>query len=175
MNEAFRSNPRAAWLIVAAISALAITSILSACGIQDLVRVDVPAGVQEAIEVEPQISLAESGPAWEEWAAWVERNSARFSDEIDAGEETAGLIASLTATGLSIGQDAASTLPGGALISSGLALMGGLFLKRPGDKAKERAGKEDSYNAGLEKGQAIASGVRESIKALREGQQTTDG
>jgi len=175
MKNAFRSNPQAAWLIVAAISALAITSILSACQLEDLVRVDVPAGVQTAIEVEPRISLAESGPAWDEWVAWVERNSARFSDEIDAGEETAGLIASLTATGIALGQDAAGGLPGGALISTGLALMGGLFLKRPGDKAKEQTEKEDSFKAGLEKGQKLASTVRESIEALREGQQTPKG
>lgn len=173
MNEAFRSNPRAAWLIVAAISALAITSILSACQVQDLVRVDVPAGVQEAIEVEPRISLAESGPAWEEWAAWVERNSARFSDEIDAGEETAGLIASLTATGLSLGQDAASTLPGGALISTGLALMGGLFLKRPGDKRREAAERDESFQAGLEKGRAISRAVENGLSAY-EGREGSD-
>lgn len=173
MNEAFRSNPRAAWLIVAAISALAITSILSACQVQDLVRVDVPAGVQEAIEVEPRISLAESGLAWEEWAAWVERNSARFSDEIDAGEETAGLIASLTATGLSLGQDAASTLPGGALISTGLALMGGLFLKRPGDKRREAAERDESFQAGLEKGRTISRAVEKGLSDY-EGREGSD-
>jgi len=175
MNEAFRSNPRAAWLIVAAISALAITSILSACGIQDLVRVDVPAGIQNAIDLEPRISVAESGAAWDEWTAWVDRNSSRFSDEIDEGQETAGLIASLTATGIALGQDAASTLPGGALISTGLALMGGLFLKRPGDKRREKAETDASYTAGLEKGREIGSSVAEGLAALREGQQTPKG
>jgi len=168
MNDAFRSNPRAAWLIVAAISALAITSILSACQIQDFVQVDVPAGIQEAIELEPRISVSESGAAWDEWVAWVDRNSTRFSDEIDEGQERAGLIASLTQTGIALGQDAASTLPGGALISTALALMGGLFLKRPGDKAKERAEAEKSYTAGLQKGREIASAVSQGLEAMKE-------
>ena len=174
MSQAFRTNPRAAWLIVAAITALAITSILSACQIQDIVRVDVPAGIQQALEVEPRISVAESGPVWDEWTAWVDRNSSRFSDEIDEGQATAGLIASLTSTGIALGQDAASTLPGGAFISTGLALMGGLFLKRPGDKAKERAEAERSYNAGLEKGQKISSSVLAGLESLKESQQGSE-
>tara|TARA_Y100001937_G_scaffold88533_1_gene119725 strand:- start:105 stop:632 length:528 start_codon:yes stop_codon:yes gene_type:complete len=170
MSQAFKTNPRAAWLIVAAITALAITSILSACQIQDIVRVDVPAGIQQAIDLEPRISVSDSGAAWEEWVAWVDRNSSRFSDEIDRGQATAGLIASLTDTGLALGKDAASTLPGGAFISTGLALMGGLFLKRPGDKAKERAEAEKSYNAGLEKGQRISTSVLAGIESLKESQ-----
>lgn len=171
MSHAFQTNPRAAWLIVAAISALAITSILSACQIQDLVRVDVPDGVQKAIEVEPRISVSDSGAAWEEWVAWVDRNSSRFSDEIDRGQETAGLIASLTQTGIALGQDAASTLPGGALISTGLALMGGLFLKRPGDKAKERAEADKSYTAGLLKGRKIGQSIAEGVRNLKDSQE----
>ena len=165
MSQAFRTNPRAAWLIVAAISALAITSILSACQVQD------PDGVQKAIDVEPRISVSDSAAAWEEWVAWVDRNSSRFSDEINRGQETAGLIASLTQTGIALGQDAASTLPGGAFLSTGLALMGGLFLKRPGDKAKERAESERAFTAGLTKVREIAQSVAEGVRALKDTQQ----
>ena len=111
---------------------------------------------------------------WDEWTAWVDRNSSRFSDEIDRGQETAGIIASLTSTGIALGQDAASALPGGAFISTGLALMGGLFLKRPGDKAKERAEAERSYNAGLEKGQKISSSVLAGLESLKESQQGSE-
>ena len=171
MSAAFRTNPRAAWLIVAAITALALTSILSACGIQDIVKIDVPTGIQTAIDLEPRISVSESGAAWDEWVAWVDRNSTRFSGEIDEGQATAGLIASLTDTGLALGKDAASTLPGGAFISTGLALMGGLFLKRPGDKAKEKQEAEKSYTAGLQKGREIATTVAQGLESLRGSQQ----
>ena len=170
MSQAFQKNPRAAWLIVAAITALAITSVLSACQIEDLVRVDVPAGIQNAIDLEPKISVAESGAAWEEWTAWVERNSTRFADEIDGGQKTAGIIASLTSTGIAFGQDAASTLPGGAFISTGLALMGGLFLKRPGDKAKQRAQTAAAFQDGMNQGQRISSSVIAGIESLKESQ-----
>tara|TARA_R100000697_G_scaffold79471_1_gene91661 strand:- start:91 stop:612 length:522 start_codon:yes stop_codon:yes gene_type:complete len=170
MSRAFKSNPKASWLIVAAIAALAVTSVLSACQIQDLVRVEVPSGIQAAIGLESKISVSDSEAAWQEWIAWVDRNSSRFSDEIGSGQETAGIIASLTQTGIAIGQDAASTLPGGAFITTGLALMGGLFLKRPGDKAKQKAETQAAFRQGLEKGQGISSTVLAGLQDLKKGQ-----
>lgn len=170
MSKPFKDNPRASWFIVAAITALAVTSVLSACQVQDLIKVDVPKGIQSAINVDGKISVAESDAAWAEWIAWIERNSAQFSDEINRGNETAGIIASLTSTGIALGQDASSALPGGALISSGLALMGGLFLKRPGDKAKQRAQTSAAFKEGMDQGQKISSSVLAGLKELKEGQ-----
>tara|TARA_R100000388_G_C7220648_1_gene148755 strand:+ start:191 stop:718 length:528 start_codon:yes stop_codon:yes gene_type:complete len=175
MKNALKSNPAAAWFIIAAISALAVTSVLSACQIQDIVKVKVPADVQSAIGSEPKISVSDSEQAWSEWVAYVDRNSTRFSDAIDRGNENAGLIRSLTDTGIAIGQDAASTLPGGALISTGLALMGGLFMKKPGSAKKELKASEESYKAGLEQGQRLALSVSEGLEQLRAGQGTPSG
>ena len=174
MSKAFKDNPRAAWFIVAAISALAITSVLTACQVQDLVKVDVPKGIQSAIDVDERISVSASDAAWAEWIAYVERNSAQFSDEIDRGNETAGIIASLTSTGIAFGQDASSALPGGALISTGLAMMGGLFLKRPGDKAKQRAQSAAAYQDGMNEGQKISSSVLAGLESMKESQHSKE-
>ena len=74
----------------------------------------------------------------------------------------------MTETGISVVDGASSTLPGGALISTGLALLGGLFLKRPGEEKRLRTEKEESYNAGLETAtEKMAGAVTRAFKASR--------
>lgn len=165
MKQLFQDNRRAAWLMVGALTVLLAASVLSACQVEDLIKIDVPEDVAKAIGSEERIPVSRSSEAWEDWVAWVDRESERFAERIDEGQEVAGVIRSLTETGLQIGQDAASTLPGGAAIATVLAGLGGLFLRRPGDQKREALEKEASYNAGLEKGRDLAEG----LEALREG------
>lgn len=159
LREALERNRTGTVLLLGALCFVLLGSALSACSLEDLVRVRVPEDVAEAIDSPTSIPVSQSGDAWDDWQAWVERESERFAREIDRGQEIAGVIRSLTETGLRLGQDAASTLPGGAIISAGLAGLGGLFLRRPGDAKRERLEKEASYNAGLEKGREIAAGL----------------
>jgi hypothetical protein len=70
MIEAFKSNRRAAILISSAIGVLLLASALSACQIEDLIKIDVPDGVATAIDVEPSISVSDSSAAWEDWQAY---------------------------------------------------------------------------------------------------------
>ena len=46
-------------------------------------------------------------------------------------------------------------IPGGTILLSGLSLLAGVFLKRPGEDARVAKAKEDSYNKGLEVGSTI--------------------
>jgi hypothetical protein len=160
VSDFFKSNQRAAWIIVGAFAVLLLTSALAACQVEDWVKVKVPTGVQQAIETEPSIPVSQTEAEWNRWVAYVERESDRFANAIEQGKQTSEVIRTLTAVGIQIGQDAASTLPGGALLSSGLALLGGLFLRRPGDATREAKEKEASYNAGLERG------LQDALKAL---------
>lgn len=169
MKEILEKNRRAAILISSSIGVLLLAATLQACQIEDLIKVDVPSDVAEAIGSEGRIPVSATSEAWEDWVAWVDRESSRFADRIDQGQETAGVLRSLTETGLQIGQDAASTLPGGAAIASVLAGLGGLFLRRPGDAKREGLEKESSYNAGLEKGREIAAGLEDLRAGLSEG------
>lgn len=163
MTELLKNNRTAAIFITCSVLTFLLVSVLAACDLDDVIRVKVPEGVAKSIEVEESITLAESDVAWDEWLAWVERQSSRFATEIDRGNEIAGVLRSLTETGIQIGQGAAATLPGGAFLTSGMALLGGLFLRRPGDAKREQREKEASYNAGLEKGQMIADAVKQAI------------
>ena len=167
MIEELKTNRRASALLVAAIGVMLLATALQGCKLEDLVKVDVPKDVAAAIKSDDRISYSDSPAAWDDWQAYVDRESAKFAKSIDKGAEVAGLLRSLSETGLQIGQDAASTLPGGALISAALAGLGGLFLRRPGDANRERLEKEASYRAGLEKGKQLAESTMEVVAAVR--------
>ena len=167
MIEELKTNRRASALLVAAIGVMLLATTLQGCKLEDLVKVDVPKDVAAAIKSEDRISYSDSPAAWDEWQAYVDRESSRFAKNIDKGAEVAGLLRSLSETGLQIGQDAASTLPGGALISAALAGLGGLFLRRPGDANRERLEKEASYRAGLEKGKQLAEATMAAVAVVK--------
>jgi len=170
MIDKFKENRKAAILIVSAMGILLLAATLQACQVDDLVKVDVPADVAAAIDIDERIPYSESDDAWKDWEAWVTRQSERFARSIDDGARIAGVLRSLSETGLAVGQEAASTLPGGALLSTGLALLGGLFLRKPGTDREIREEKQDSYNAGIERGRAMAEEALEVLSDLREAQ-----
>ena len=72
------------------------------------------------------------------------------------------MISSITEMGLSVAKDNASIFPGGAMLVSGLTLMTGLFLKRPGEDKKVQLEKEQSFKAGLK--EAIKNGISGKFK-----------
>jgi hypothetical protein len=170
IKDFFGQNKKAGSFIMLAVLALICASVISACGIEDMVRVDVPKKVAEAIDVEPTVSFSEAEVAWEDWVAYVDRESERFSKEIEKGAEIVGILRTLGDTGIALGQEAASTFPGGAFLSTGLALLGGAFLRRPGDDKREAAEKEKAYNAGLEKGEKMAQDAVSAIRELADAQ-----
>jgi len=170
MIQWLSENRRATYLVLGAFVVLLLASALAACQIEDLVKVDVPPDVAAAIDRPDSIPVSASTAAWDDWVAYVERQSRRFAESIDRGEEIAGVLRGLTETGIAIGQDAAATVPGGAFLSTALGLLGGLFIRRPGDADRERREKEASYNAGIERGRDIATSVAQSVEALREAQ-----
>jgi hypothetical protein len=168
MIQNAKKQPIALTLIICSFAFLLLASAVSGCQVEDFVKVDVPNGIAEATASEPTIPLSKADATLEDWKAYVERNTRQFTDEIDRGAETAAIIRSITETGISVVDGASSTLPGGAIISTGLALLGGLFLKRPGEEKRVRTEKEDSYNAGLETATSkMAAAVSEAFLASR--------
>ena len=167
-----KTNRTASIFILATVASLLLVSALSACNLQDMVRVKVPEGVQQAIHTDAKIPLSDANATWDEWTAWVERQSGRFSKEIEKGQETASIITALTNTGISLGQEASSTLPGGAILGSGLALLGGLFIRKPGDAkvVKEAKKKEELFSSGLKSVLEIAG----AAKAKKTDEDTSD-
>mgnify|MGYP003650731598 CR=1 FL=1 len=139
-----------------AIAALLVVAV-SGCSLDDMVKVSVPKSVAQATGVEEQVSLSSVDLVWDDWEAYVVRNTNAFQSADDRARERLATLNSLTGIGIGALE---SSIPGGAPLGgialSALTLMTGLFLKRPGtDRAVNRE-KEDSYNAGLAIGRADA-------------------
>jgi len=143
-------------LVVILFAGVALT--VQGCDLQKMVKLDVPKDVSSALDTDEQSTLADAPMLWEDWTVYVEKNSKRLSSSIKEAESRYSLISSITEMGIGIASDHASVLPGGTFIVSGLSLMAGLFMKRPGDDKKVGKEKEKSFNAGLKQAVNLAMG-----------------
>lgn len=149
----------------AAVGALIIAMAVQGCDLQKMVKFDVPTDVQNAIQTSERESLADSEYIWDEWSNWVESNSSRLAANIQDSRERLELINSVTALGIGALGEVSNSFPGGAVIFSGLSLLAGWFLKRPGEAKTVAKEKEDSYNAGLAKGKELVETIKEATNA----------
>ena len=159
MIDRLKSQKGGLIVCLIAVAFLAVSSAVSGCSLDDIISADVPKGIQQALNTEESVPMSQAEMTWDEWLQWVDNQSRRFADEIDRGKEAVALMQSLTETGIGALGDASSALPGGALISTGLALAGGLMLRRPGEEKRVSKEKESSYKAGLEEGKKLLSGT----------------
>ena len=139
LNEWFRQHRGLAYSGLGLLMAVLFVSIANVCQLEDIVRFDTPADVQEAIKVEASVPMSQADMVWEEWQAYVKRNTDRLQLEIVNGRERAAMLLSFVDMGVQAASGPLSTLPGGAFLVGGLSLLTGLFLKRPGDKKREQA------------------------------------
>jgi hypothetical protein len=129
---------------------------LTGCSLADVVKTDVPIGIQRSIGSESKVSLREASYTWDEWINHVEVNSEQFADNIDRSSQVFGLLSAFTNTGVDSLDGIIGQTPLGATLIAMLAGAAGLFTKTPGTDKKISKEKEDSYNAGLFKGKQIA-------------------
>lgn len=130
------------------------------CDMQSMIRVDVPADVVATVapdELDGKITLDEAERVWEDWNAYVIRNTERFKDAIEDANERYYALTSLVDMGIGVASDASSSFPGGALVMSILGVVTGMFIKRPGEDGRVASEKEHSYNAGLAKARELIS------------------
>jgi hypothetical protein len=130
---------------------------LQGCNLASLVPVNVPPAVKTAVNIpqDDRVALDSADAVYEEWVAYVNLNTRKFETAIEDANERYLVLKQLTDIGLKTAGEHASGIPGGAILLSGLSLLGGLFLKRPGEDALVAKEKRDSYNKGLEVGATI--------------------
>jgi hypothetical protein len=139
-----------AWFFLGLAAVVAgCVSLLQGCDLATLVRIDVPEPVQEAIGVPGSVSYAEAESAWNEWKLFVQINSDRMASQIEAGRERFELLQSVANTGLEALSENASLFPGGGLLVGVLGGVGGLFIRRPGDKKKAQAERVQAFQHGM--------------------------
>ena len=130
-------NKKAWFFIGLAVVVGGVLALLQGCDLGSLVKVDVPSPVSEAIGLPESVSYSNAEAAWNEWKLFVQINSDRMAAEIKAGRERFELLQSVANTGLEALTENASLVPGGGLLVGVLGGVGGLFIRRPGDKKRE--------------------------------------
>lgn len=135
-----RNHKRAAIFGSAALLAASAVAALQSCDLADLVQVDVPPGVRESLDIPAgeRVTLADADYVWEDWSDYVERESIRFSREIKESRERFELLSSVANMGIGALEQQIGGVPFGPFLLAGLGGLGGLFLKRPGDRAREQ-------------------------------------
>ena len=85
MIDGIKKQPVGMILIACSVVFLLLASAVSGCQVEDFVKVDVPNGIAEATASEPTIPLSKADATFEDWKAYVERNTRQFTEEIDRG------------------------------------------------------------------------------------------
>jgi hypothetical protein len=143
------------------VALFAVLASLQGCDIRSQLKVKAPSDMLAAIDVEEPLTLDEAEAAWEDWSAWVDSRTRAYQRAVADAEDRYARIEALIDLGLTAAEQGGASLPGGAFLVGGLSLLTGLVLKRPGEDKRVASEKEDSYNAGLAKGKALAAGETE--------------
>ena len=84
------------------------------------------------------VTFADAPAVVEDWRDWVAREDARLVREYDRAGERYTVLSSLVDIGLGALGEHAASIPGGAFLVGAFGGLGGLFLRRPGDKKREQ-------------------------------------
>jgi hypothetical protein len=85
----------------------------------------------------------------------VQTNNKKLTRAIEDANERYAVLVQVTDIGIRTVDGELSGIPGGTILLSGLSLIAGLFLKRPGEDSRVAKEKRDSYNKGIEVGSTI--------------------
>ena len=150
-------------VILAGIATVALAAgflFASGCSLGDIIQVKVPTGIQQSLAAPSQVPLNESSYTWDSWVQFVEHNSQQLQDNIDRSNFVWGMLSSAVNVGAESAQGPLAALPGGTFMLSGLTLLTGLFLNKPGAAKATAKEKEKSFNAGLKAGEQAAAAAK---------------
>jgi len=133
VREWITSNKGGLSAILASAVLLAVLFQFQGCSVYDVVKMPVPSDVQREVGTTPTIPVSEYPDVRREYlertTRGVEKLDANYSDSVF----WADLLASGVELGIDVGSAEAATLPGGALLTTLIAGVGGLMLRKPGD------------------------------------------
>lgn len=142
------------WYVAAAVVFLTLF-LLQGCDLGSLVQVNLPQGVAQVIDEGDKVPLNDADRAYSLWVAWVEAQTAGLVEEIGRAREREAMIRSVFELGISQLGDLSSSFPGGALLVSALAGIGGVFVRQPGTRKREALLRASSFKQGAEVGALI--------------------
>ena len=157
MIEWLRTSAVGVLLLVVASLTFAGLLVLSGCALDQMIKVKVPKKIRIAIKAPAQIPLRDSEMTFDEWVAHVDRETAYFARNIEDARWVYSFASSAIDTGLAFSEGPLATVPGGAILLSGLTGAAGLFMRQPGTAKREQKEKESSFKAGQRTATTIIS------------------
>ena len=120
----------------ATVTFLTITACSQGYSLDGLLKMPVNEGIREATGSDSRITIAEAVYVRDEYVTDVERNLRSFDEAYADATWLRDGLGSLLNVGVVAGEGALAGLPGGALLSSFLALGAGVFINKPGTQKK---------------------------------------
>jgi hypothetical protein len=111
--------------------AVGIMLTLQACDLRSFVKVDVPTSVLEATGNEAPVTLNKSESLRQDWIYYVESNTKRLDESIDAAEATYAEVHKILSIGLDTASTASNSIPYGGILFGALTGITGLMLPQP--------------------------------------------
>ncbi|MCC7409960.1 MAG: hypothetical protein IT442_17975 [Phycisphaeraceae bacterium] len=143
-------------VIIFVIAILLLSAALAACAgfdLGDMVRVKTPTAIQQTVGLPAQVSLNDAEAEYQGWLSNVQRTGAQWKANIDKANAIRATFNQLTLAALDeVGPTLAGVPMLGPLLPAATGILG-LFL----GTSRLRKEKENSYNAGLEKGQELGT------------------
>jgi len=173
MMDWIKDNRMAVSFFVASMAALFISLAASGCQVSDLISVDVPTDVKDAVGIEGKVTLTQIPDVWDDWQDYVEKNTKRLESSTERSYELLGFVTAATNIAIGAAEGAASSFPGGAILVGLLSGAAGLYMKKPGTDRAIAKEKEASYNAGMDKAKSLAAMA--SLIQIGEEIEATDG
>lgn len=166
MLQWLKENPFGSTMIGVVIVAAIVMVVLTGCQLSDYVKVDVPLKVQQFTGLPSSVPLTHAEEYYEDSATAMLTAMERFRENIDEANWLFTFLTTSIQTGITAAEPAATTLPGGALILTALAGLGGIFIRKPGDTKKINQASIDGYNEALADLQKM--GIDEVLKKVGE-------
>lgn len=169
MNRIFdyiRNNKAGVSIMVAVFAIIIGMGIASGCSIDSMIKVSVPPKVQEATNSPALVPLSRAPFVRKQYVNEVKLSLEEFDGNIREKSAFRDLAVSLMNTGAVAGRGALAGFPGGAMLMSVLAGVGGLYLKKPGTDTEINAAKQDSFNSGQRKAKDLLTHL--AMKAVTE-------
>lgn len=169
----FKTHKPALAAVLITMLVLVGAAALQGCMLGDMIKHQVPDGMQSFNDGEPDVSLNDAPYLMEEYVDDVNRNIRQFNEANDRAHILFDVVNSLMTIGIEeLGH---SPVPGASFIAAGLLGFGGLMTRKPGTSREVAEEKRASFNKGQDVAMTMAKQfvseetMRAMLQAIKDG------
>lgn len=125
-------NTKSKYIFIGLILAIVGFATAQGCNLQSFIKVDVPKGVAESVDLpEGKLTLDQADAVFEDWTLFVTSNTKRFQVAVDDANQRYELLNQYVNIGLSIAQTSTTGIPYGGLLFAALTGAAGIMVPQP--------------------------------------------